>query len=71
MPNAQNPITEYDGSTPHLTTTHVLPSGPNAIHELTIVVCDARDRESVKQTLITMVEYAMDRWVAVHGAGVS
>jgi hypothetical protein len=36
-----------------------------------IVPCDARDRESVKNTLITMVEYAMDRWVAVHGAGVS
>ncbi len=36
-----------------------------------IVRCDARDRESVKNTLITMVEYAMDRWVAVHGAGVS
>jgi signal recognition particle receptor subunit beta len=39
--------------------------------EIPIVVCDARDRRSVKQTLITMVEYAMDRWVAVHGAGVS
>jgi uncharacterized protein len=35
-----------------------------------IVRCDARDRDSVKNTLITMVEYAMDRWVAVHGAGV-
>ncbi len=35
-----------------------------------IVPCDARDRESVKQTLITMVEYSMDRWVAAHGAGV-
>jgi uncharacterized protein len=38
--------------------------------EVPIVTCDARDRESVKQTLITMVEYAMDQWVAVHGAGV-
>jgi uncharacterized protein len=37
--------------------------------EVPIVTCDARDRESVKRTLITMVEYAMDRWVAVHGAG--
>ena len=35
-----------------------------------IVRCDARDRESVKNTLITMVEYSMERWVAVHGAGV-
>jgi signal recognition particle receptor subunit beta len=39
--------------------------------EVPIITCDARDRESVKQTLITMVEYAMDRWVAVHGAVVS
>ncbi len=36
-----------------------------------IVRCDARDRDSVKQTLITMVEYSMQRWVAMHGAGVS
>ena len=36
-----------------------------------IVRCDARDRESVKNTLITMVEYSMKRWVAIHGAGVS
>ena len=36
-----------------------------------IVRCDARDRESVKNTLITMVEYSMERWVAVHGAVVS
>ncbi|MCA1655031.1 MAG: ATP/GTP-binding protein [Pseudonocardiaceae bacterium] len=36
-----------------------------------IVRCDARDRASVKNTLITMVEYSMDRWVATHGAGVS
>jgi signal recognition particle receptor subunit beta len=39
--------------------------------DVPIVTCDARDRDSVKQTLITMVEYAMDRWVATHGAGVS
>jgi signal recognition particle receptor subunit beta len=39
--------------------------------EVPVIICDARNRESVKQTLITMVEYAMDRWVAVHGAGVS
>jgi uncharacterized protein len=39
--------------------------------DVPIVTCDARNRESVKQTLITMVEYAMDRWVATHGAGVS
>ncbi len=36
-----------------------------------IVRCDARDRDSVKNTLITMVEYSMERWVATHGAGVS
>ncbi|MGB3438941.1 MAG: ATP/GTP-binding protein [Actinophytocola sp.] len=35
-----------------------------------IVRCDARDRESVKNTLITMVEYSMERWVTAHGAGV-
>jgi signal recognition particle receptor subunit beta len=38
--------------------------------DVPIVCTDARDRESVKQTLITMVEYAMQRWVAVHGASV-
>lgn len=38
--------------------------------EVPIVKCDARDRESVKQTLIIMVEYSMKRWVAVHGAEV-
>jgi uncharacterized protein len=38
--------------------------------EVPIVRCDARDRESVKQTLITMVEYSMQQWVALHGAGV-
>jgi hypothetical protein len=35
-----------------------------------IVPCDARDRESVKHTLITLTEYSMQRWVAIHGAGV-
>ena len=35
-----------------------------------IVRCDARDKASVRNTLITMVEYSMERWVAVHGAGV-
>jgi signal recognition particle receptor subunit beta len=35
-----------------------------------IVVCDARERASTKQTLITLVEYAMQRWVAMHGASV-
>ena len=29
-----------------------------------IVQCDARERESVKQSLITMVEYAMQQWIA-------
>jgi uncharacterized protein len=38
--------------------------------EVPIVPCDARVRESVKNTLITMVEYSMRRWVALHGAGV-
>nr|WP_026423845.1 ATP/GTP-binding protein [Actinokineospora inagensis] len=38
--------------------------------EVPIVPCDARGRESVKAALITMVEYAMRRWVALHGAGV-
>lgn len=38
--------------------------------QVPIIRCDARDRESVKNTLITMVEYSMERWVAVHGAGV-
>jgi uncharacterized protein len=35
-----------------------------------IVRCDARDRESVKQTLITLTEYSMQRWITMHGAGV-
>ena len=39
--------------------------------EVPIILCDARNRESVKQTLITMVEYAMEQWVALHGASVS
>jgi len=39
--------------------------------EVPIVSCDARDRESVKQTLITLTEYSMKRWVAIHGAPVS
>lgn len=30
-----------------------------------IISCDARDRESVKQSLITMVEYAMRQWIAM------
>ncbi|WP_424185702.1 GTP-binding protein [Actinokineospora sp. G85] len=38
--------------------------------EVPIIPCDARDRASVKQSLITMVEYAMQRWVTLHGAGV-
>ncbi|SDC26946.1 GTP-binding protein [Actinokineospora iranica] len=38
--------------------------------DVPIVPCDARDRHSVKNTLITMVEYSMRRWVALHGAGV-
>ncbi|KMS88771.1 ATP-binding protein [Streptomyces regensis] len=32
-----------------------------------LVRCDARERESTKQTLITMVEYAMQQWLAVRG----
>jgi signal recognition particle receptor subunit beta len=39
--------------------------------EVPVVPCDARDKESVKHTLITMVEYSMRRWVALHGAGAS
>ncbi|HKS48586.1 MAG TPA: ATP/GTP-binding protein [Amycolatopsis sp.] len=33
-----------------------------------IVRCDARDRESTKQTLITLVEYAMRQWVTMRSA---
>jgi len=29
-----------------------------------IMTCDARDRESTKQTLISLVEHAMQRWIA-------
>ena len=29
-----------------------------------IMTCDARDRESTKQTLIALVEHAMQRWIA-------
>jgi uncharacterized protein len=35
-----------------------------------IVTCDARDRESVKKTLITMVEYAMEHGAATHDASI-
>jgi uncharacterized protein len=31
--------------------------------DVPIVPCDARDRESVKQTLIILVEHAMQRWL--------
>ena len=30
-----------------------------------IVSCDARNRESTKQTLITLVEHAMRQWMSV------
>ncbi len=33
-----------------------------------LVRCDARDRESTKQTLITLVEYAMRQWIAMRSA---
>ncbi len=36
--------------------------------EIPIVLCDARERESVKHTLITLVEYAMQQWIARRGA---
>ncbi len=39
--------------------------------DIPIVACDARNRLSVKNSLITVVEYAMRRWVSLHGAGVS
>jgi signal recognition particle receptor subunit beta len=32
-----------------------------------IVRCDARDRESTKQTLITLVEYSVEQWIAANG----
>jgi hypothetical protein len=34
-----------------------------------LVMCDARDRESVKQVLVTVVEHAMLRLQAEHGRG--
>ncbi|MEZ4299559.1 MAG: choice-of-anchor L domain-containing protein, partial [Polyangiaceae bacterium] len=43
IPDAANPITEYDGTTPHITTNYPLASGPGVLHEITIVVCDALD----------------------------
>ncbi len=33
-----------------------------------IVRCDARERESTKQTLITLVEYAMRQWIALRAS---
>jgi signal recognition particle receptor subunit beta len=35
--------------------------------QVPIIRCDARDRESTKQTLITLVEYSVERWIAVNG----
>jgi signal recognition particle receptor subunit beta len=35
--------------------------------EVPIVRCDARDRDSTKQTLITLVEYSVERWIATNG----
>ncbi|MGH3467127.1 MAG: GTP-binding protein [Thermocrispum sp.] len=37
--------------------------------DVPVVQCDARERESVKQSLITMVEYAMQKWIARRGGG--
>jgi signal recognition particle receptor subunit beta len=34
--------------------------------QVPIVRCDARDRESTKQTLITLVEYSVERWIALN-----
>jgi signal recognition particle receptor subunit beta len=34
--------------------------------QVPIVRCDARDRESTKQTLITLVEYSVERWIAMN-----
>jgi signal recognition particle receptor subunit beta len=34
-----------------------------------VMSCDARDRESTKQTLIRLVEYAMMRWMAPASTG--
>jgi signal recognition particle receptor subunit beta len=35
-----------------------------------IVRCDARNKESTKQTLITLVEYSVERWVSANGVPV-
>jgi signal recognition particle receptor subunit beta len=35
--------------------------------QVPIIRCDARDRESTKQTLITLVEYSVERWIALDG----
>ncbi|MEZ4299469.1 MAG: choice-of-anchor L domain-containing protein [Polyangiaceae bacterium] len=43
VPSVDNPVTEYDGTTPHITTNHSLQGGPSVLHELVIVVCDAGD----------------------------
>ena len=43
IPSAADPITEYDGTTPHITTSYPLQGGPSVLHEMTIVVCDALD----------------------------
>ena len=43
IPSAAQPITEYDGTTPHITTNHPLPGGPGVVHEMVIVICDALD----------------------------
>ena len=37
--------------------------------DVPLVMCDARDRESVKQVLVTVVEHAMIRLQAEHGRG--
>ncbi len=34
--------------------------------EVPIIACDARDRQSTKQALIALVQYAMQRWTARH-----
>ncbi|MBK8255271.1 MAG: choice-of-anchor L domain-containing protein [Polyangiaceae bacterium] len=43
VPSAAQPVTEYDGTTPHITTNHALVGGPSVLHELVIVVCDTGD----------------------------
>ncbi|TDB73310.1 ATP/GTP-binding protein [Micromonospora sp. KC723] len=37
--------------------------------DVPLVLCDARDRESVKRVLVTVVEHAMQRLEAEHGRG--